>query len=144
MNRNSGIVVDVGTPSSEFQEWSSAQVRFHRFANLPYSLGQYVDSPIFTCSGKQWHLRLYPRSVVAGKVSIFLGNCVGSEIADLRFNINNSSGIQASGIRRYSDTNGNSGWLGNVSRKTVMESLVGGALVIEVFMRFNSKAQPPL
>ena len=105
MNRDSGIVVDVGTPSSEFQELSSAQVRFHGFANLSTDSDQYVDSSKFTCSGKQWRLRIFPGGHdggVAGKVSVFLA-CLDNEsiVADLRFNINNSSGsgIQVSGIK---------------------------------------------
>ena len=144
MNRDSGIVVDVGTPSSEFlQQWSFAQVRFHGFANLSTDSDQYVDSSKFTCSGKQWHFRIYPASA-PGKVSLYLCVNFGGEsitIPHLRFNINNSS-VQVSGLRRGSTASA-TGWLGVVSREKVMESLVGGALVIEVFMRFDSKAQPP-
>ena len=145
MNRDSGIVVDVGTPSSEFQEWSSAQVRFHGFANLSTAIDQYVNSSEFTFSGKQWRLRMYPGGydgAVAGTVSIFLASLNNeSSVADLRFNINKSA-IQVSGVECGSTASA-TGWLGVVSREKVMESLVGGALVIEVFMRFDSKAQPP-
>ena len=54
------IKVDVGTPPSGAEEWTSIVIRFHGFANLPTTRGEYVSSSEFSCFGHQWVLDLLP------------------------------------------------------------------------------------
>ena len=42
-------VVDVGTPPSGFEDWTTTMVRFHNFADLPTTKDEGIDSPKFTC-----------------------------------------------------------------------------------------------
>jgi len=54
-------VVDVGTPSDGMSdEWTTTVVRFHGFANLSTTRGQFVKSTKFSCFGHQWRLYIYP------------------------------------------------------------------------------------
>ena len=39
------IKVDVGTPPSNFEDWTTAEVRFHGFADLTTERDEPVESP---------------------------------------------------------------------------------------------------
>ena len=54
------IELDVGTPPNGFKDWTTALVRFHGFADLTTTRGEYVQSPKFSCFGHQWRLIIYP------------------------------------------------------------------------------------
>ena len=54
------IKVDVGTPPNGYEEWTTIQVRFHGFADLPTTRGGEIESPAFSCFGHQWELVLCP------------------------------------------------------------------------------------
>ena len=53
-------VVDVGSPSSNFEDWTTTNVRFHGFADITTEKGYRVVSPEFSCLGHQWRVVLYP------------------------------------------------------------------------------------
>ena len=70
-------VVDFGTPSPEFQEWSLAEIRYHGFVGLPVAVDRGVFSPEFTCLERQWHLSVLPdgnSSSDNGMISAYLFN----------------------------------------------------------------------
>ena len=56
----SSIKVHVGTPSSNFEDWTTAEVYFHGFADLTTTRDEAVVSPLFSCFGHQWRVDLYP------------------------------------------------------------------------------------
>ena len=53
-------VVDVGTPPSVFEDWTTTMVRFHNFADLPTTKDEGIDSPKFTCFRHDWSVRIFP------------------------------------------------------------------------------------
>ena len=56
----SSIKVHAGTPSSNFEEWTTAEVYFHGFADLSTVRGEYTKSPEFSCFGHKWKLGICP------------------------------------------------------------------------------------
>ena len=73
----SSIKVHVGTPSSNFEEWTTAEVYFHGFADLSTERDEPVVSPEFSCFGHKWRVILCPGGVVEsddGYVAVMLGN----------------------------------------------------------------------
>ena len=71
-------VIDVGRPSSDFGGWTTAEVRFHGFADLSTTRGEDVVSPEFACFGHKWVLDLYPGGIAGGSddgmVAVYLSN----------------------------------------------------------------------
>ena len=64
-------------------DWTTTVVRFHGFANLSTTRGEYVTSPEFSCFGHQWVLRLYPGGNATsqqGYVAVSLINCSNTSI----------------------------------------------------------------
>ena len=90
------VKVDVGTPTGDIKDWSTAEVRFHDFANLTTTIGECVLSPEFTCLGHQWQLKLYPggrHNADEGYASIKLSNfsCKDIEI-EYGFSLKDAAG----------------------------------------------------
>ena len=52
--------LDVGKKPSSGESWESFQILFHRFADLSSEVGEFFQSPKFTCNGHEWCLRIYP------------------------------------------------------------------------------------
>lgn len=52
--------IHAGTPAADFPLEESIVINFHDFANLTAEKGQCVNSPIFSCAGYKWKLRIYP------------------------------------------------------------------------------------
>ncbi|KAL7526436.1 hypothetical protein ACHAXR_001488, partial [Thalassiosira sp. AJA248-18] len=88
--------VGFGTPSNEFQEWETIPVYFHGFEGLDTSRGAFVDSPEFTCFGRQWTLRIYPGGRTDsddGVVSVYLRNMSEESIeVEYGFTVKKSDG----------------------------------------------------
>ena len=67
----------VGTPPGDFKGWTTTEVSFHGFPDLPTTTNECVRSPEFSCFGHQWELRLYPGGEVdttEGYIAIELCN----------------------------------------------------------------------
>eukprot|EP00985_Skeletonema_marinoi_P021380 scaffold13100_cov108-Skeletonema_marinoi.AAC.1 len=70
----------MGSPSSSDEEWGSAKILIHRFADLPSAVGQYTLSPEFTFNGHRWCIKVYPgghTEARAGCLSLYLQHCSG-------------------------------------------------------------------
>ena len=153
MSSRSVSIIDVGTPSSKFQSrdgWETAEVRFHGFAGLPSSgIDEYTRSSVFTCVGSQWCLEIYPGGdahSMPGFVPLYLRNMTDRNI-DVRFGFNvkdvdwqNNDESCVYGWKEFFprgdeddyDYHGDENF---ASRTTILNSLVGGALVVEIFMK---------
>eukprot|EP00578_Thalassiosira_sp_NH16_P010504 CAMPEP_0181111496 /NCGR_PEP_ID=MMETSP1071-20121207/19306_1 /TAXON_ID=35127 /ORGANISM="Thalassiosira sp., Strain NH16" /LENGTH=309 /DNA_ID=CAMNT_0023195393 /DNA_START=107 /DNA_END=1033 /DNA_ORIENTATION=+ len=149
-------IVDVGTPSPEFQGWERAEVRVHGFAELPVATRE--ESSEFTCLGHQWTLDITPgREDESGieMLALYLYNESNKIInAKFGFSIKDSDGRETAYIcDSYEfdclDDNGDLDdvwWNVNFAeRSTILKSLVEGTLVIEVQMRLADPTQtiPP-
>ena len=149
-------IVDVGTPSPEFQGWERAEVRFHGFAELPAESGLYEESFEFTCLGRQWTLDIYPGGDIEsdeGMVALDLNNMSNKGIhTKFRFSIKDSDGryretayahnsYKFEGLDVEGDDNEERIWcnVNFVKRSTILKYLVEGTLVIEVQMRLATK-----
>ena len=78
-------VIDVGTPPNclKSEVWKTTAVRFHGFANLSTTRGEYVASPEFSCLGHQWILMLFPGGRAESKegyAAVALGNRTNKSI----------------------------------------------------------------
>ena len=143
------IKVDVGTPPEGFKEWTTVDIRYHGFANLPTTREDYVESPEFSCLGHQWVLKLYPGGAydsTEGFVAVELVNVSDKSIkvqygysvrnADDKEVVHDTTDIDEFGASGGDD---NAWFLNNFAkRSTLMESLVEGSLVIEVRMKCMS------
>ena len=87
---------DVGTPPSGFHRWESAELCFHGFADLPTTLDNDMDSPVFLCLGHQWCLAVCPGGdaySAAGEVTVCLNSMSNESIeVDYLFTVKNSAG----------------------------------------------------
>mmetsp|Transcript_13569 Transcript_13569/g.29503 ORF Transcript_13569/g.29503 Transcript_13569/m.29503 type:complete len:408 (+) Transcript_13569:38-1261(+) len=160
MNRYSAVV-DVGRPSPEFQEFdresASAEVRFHDFAGLSTTLrghGFAVESPLFTCLGHQWLLRIYPGGDIAsaeGMVSLHLYNMSDRDIK-IRFDcsIKGARGSERFNMlprnfgSKSAPNNTNAKCSRNFAlRSKIRDSLIEGTLVIDVQMKQVEPSKTP-
>ena len=57
---SSSRVVDVGTPSNDFSGWTTTELRFHDYADLTTTRGEYEASPEFSSLGHEWRLVICP------------------------------------------------------------------------------------
>ena len=74
---NGSRIVHVGTPSSDFKEWTTTEVCFHNYADLSTETGEYEASPEFSCLGRQWKLYIHPggrENSSEGMVAVYLRN----------------------------------------------------------------------
>ena len=144
-------VVDVGTPSSNFEEdWTTTNVRFHGFADLSTTRGEEVESPEFACFGHNWELVIYPGGDDGsddGYVAVYLCNMSNPAIKiHWCYSIRDADGKEVvfrkpltdkfAGESDDGDDATNS--LGDsdfAKRSKLIKALVKGALIIEVRMR---------
>jgi len=143
------IALDVGTPPEGYKEWTHALVRFHGFANLPTTRDEYVESPEFSCFGHQWVLKLYPGgrdNSDEGYVAIGIVNRSNTSIKiQYCYSVRDADGkevmygTQAQAIKEFGacgSEDNNARCKSNFAlRLELLESLVDGALVIEVRMK---------
>jgi len=76
----STMKVDFGTPSTDFEEWFTTEVRFHGFADQTTETNVAVRSPDFLCLGHRWTVDICPGDNPSSnhdKVSIALNNNAG-------------------------------------------------------------------
>ena len=144
-------VVDVGTPSSNFEEdWTTTNVPFHGFADLSTTRGEEVESPEFACFGHNWELVIYPGGDDGsddGYVAVYLCNMSNPAIKiHWCYSIRDADGKEVvfrkpltdkfAGESDDGDDATNS--LGDsdfAKRSKLIKALVKGALIIEVRMR---------
>jgi len=140
---NMSIKVDIGIPPEGSKEWSTALFRFHGFANLPTTRGVSVSSPNFSCFGHQLALRLYPggsNTSSEGFVAVQLVNKSNTSIKiQYGYSVRDANGKEVV-HKAYVDNRefgpSNARCFKNFSkRSTIMNSLVGGSLVIELRMK---------
>ncbi|KAL7523410.1 hypothetical protein ACHAXR_000166, partial [Thalassiosira sp. AJA248-18] len=143
--------LDIGTPSSGFQEWEITPVHIHGFESLDATRGEFVESPEFACFGHQWHVRIFPggrRGSDDGMVSVVLSH-MSDESIEVEWGItvkklNGREVIKCDG-RSSTDTippNSLAGLANFAKRSVIMSSLVAGTLVVEVRMRCTNSTPP--
>ena len=125
---------------------ASATVRFDGFAGLPAERGECVDSEKFTCFGHEWRLELHPggnENSDEGMVSVYLFKEPEKSI-NIEYCICVKDCVDHKMIPSIFDTLGR-GYKNYALRSKIMDSLVDGALVIEVRMKLvdpTPKSQP--
>ena len=142
------IELDVGTPPNGFKDWTTALVRFHGFADLTTTRGEYVQSPKFSCFGHQWRLIIYPggeEDSREGYVGVNLSNFSNKSI-EIRYGLSVRDADDV--VRRYVSETSEFGAFGSedyvpwvmqtLPRDQIMESLVDGSFIIEVRMKLPS------
>ena len=141
-------IIDVGTPTANFQGWDTAEVRY--FANHLPIIGQGIKSPIFTCLGKEWRLKVKPggarSSQVSDRVAIYLINVSNTSIhINYSIIVKDSNGREVVGCRPFFISSHNFRPRGSMSdnigiknfakRSNILQSLVDGTLVLGVQMQ---------
>jgi hypothetical protein len=136
----------MSNPHRAVQTSVTTTVHFVGFAGLPAERGAYAESEVFKCFGNEWQLVMYPgghERADEGMVSVYLVNmssksinveygfsvkdCVKTKMRPCNFDpVGSTSGCEA---RNY------------VLRSEIMDSLVDGALVIEVQMKLINPTQ---
>ena len=140
----------VGKPSLCRDGWTRTEVCFHGFSDLSTTRGEEVESPEFSCFGRQWTLALYPGGDVGsadGYVAIDLG-IMSNEAIKIQYgySIRDAAGKEVVHIEPLTkefdafdpddDDVVNSWGYGNFALwSELMDALVGGALIIEVRMK---------
>lgn len=142
--------VDVGTPSPDFQEWATTEVRYHGFADLPAAKAKmkggpdYTTSPGFTCLGRQWDLTVYPGGHPDsgdGMISIYLLNRSDKGIKiKYCLCVRGPTGNDVICLSSPQSFFGPRGFPGHGSanfahRSNFMDSLVDGSLIVDVRMK---------
>ena len=153
----------VGTPSSDFKEWTATEVGFHKFADLTTTRDEYEESPEFSSLGHQWTLVLVPGGEednlilpgdVEEMVEVYLLNVSDESIKiEYGYSVKDAAGKEV--VHKKPKTVEFAAWLnsgGNnmrgykhfAKRSKMMKSLVNGSLVIEVRMRIvdTNKSAP--
>lgn len=133
-----------GTQPTNFQEWESTKVYCHGFVSLAARRGARVESPDFTCLGNQWSLWVYPYGhspAPIDSVGVYLASRSNRSVKiDFGFSVRDNN-LKEVTTRRYHfhfDRNGKSnGYSCFAARSKMMECLIDGALVIEVYMRLK-------
>jgi len=141
--------VDVGTPPENFEGWTTINVCFHGFANLPTTRDEYVRSPQFSCFGHQWQLKLYPGGYEhsdEGCVTVDFVNRSNTSIKiQYGYSIRDADGKEV--VHSEPETfefaalgseNNAWGFANFAKRSALMDLLVQGSLVIEVRMKLPS------
>ena len=145
------IKVDVGTPPSNFEDWTTAEVRFHGFADLTTERDEPVESPEFSCLGHQWRVDLYPGgdehsndgyvavrlSNMTNKKSIIIEWCcivrdaASKEIVYHEPETDQFGGVGDDGVLNY--------WGQSTcdlcKRSALLDALIEGTLIIDVRMK---------
>ena len=143
----SSIKVHVGTPSSNFEEWTTAEVYFHGFAALPSERGESTKSPGFSCFGHKWRVYLYPGGhgdSDDGMVAVYLCNRTKKAIKiQWRLSVRNAAGKEVvSAVEPRTNVldglGGNRPGRGHsnfANLSVLMDALVEGSLIVEVRMK---------
>ena len=155
---NGSRIVHVGTPSSDFKEWTTTEVCFHNFADLSIETDEYEESPEFSSLGHEWGLEIYPGgSDVSseGMVAITMSNMSSDESIKVEYGYSVKDDAGKEVVYKKPHINefaacGSSGHncrlTNNFSKRSkIMKSLVNGSLVIELRMRLvdKNKSTPP-
>jgi hypothetical protein len=144
----------MGTPPPDYDGgWVTHTVHCHGFESLSAEEAEFVDSPEFEGIGNRWFLMIYPggdTSAARGMVSLYLYNKSNKAIEiDFGFSVYDGNGKQVAYNRKKTPhnftVNGGCGWKTFAKRSTLLNSLVNGALVIEVHMKLTTptKSVPP-
>lgn len=118
------------------------KVHFDGFAGLPAQRDEAVLSEEFTCLGNNWYLQIYPggeADAEEGMVSVFLWNMSTKKRVNICF------GFSVEDCIEYKmDDDGDHSWgeINFAMRSKVIDSLVDGALVIEVHMKLVDRTKP--
>jgi hypothetical protein len=144
---NAPASVHVGTPPPDFNEWTTTKVYYHGFPSLSTVRNVGVDSPEFMALGNSWRLKLYPggrSSSNTGWVSIKLDNRSNKSIdIGCGFIIKNGNGTEVANNQRSTPitfgpvgaANSSCVLFNFAKRSTIIDSLVDGTLVVEVYMK---------
>ena len=157
------IKVDVGTPPRDYEDWTTIQVRFHRFADLSTTRGAEIESPAFSCFGHQWALVLCPGGSTipeSPEGCVAVNFCWKSPTYSSSIKIQYGYGVrdkdykEADGSDKFvhdstfsqkfapvdTETSAFTRWITPdfAKRSNLMNALVGGTLVIEVRMKHTS------
>ena len=104
---SSSRVVDVGTPPTNFSGWTTTEVRFHNFANLTTTRGEYKASPEFSSLGHEWILDIYPggkEDSAEGYVAINLCNMSNKSIkVEFGYNVKDAAGQEVVHMKPSTD-----------------------------------------
>ena len=139
------IKVDVGTPPSNFEDWTTAEVRFHGFADLSTA----TISPVFSCFGHNWLVEIYPggeEDSVDGYVAVRLCNmsnssikiqwCISVRDADGKEVVHLGPDTRELGACDPHHSHQNSrGYRNFATRSELLDALIEGTLIIEVRMK---------
>jgi len=142
--------VDVGTQwTNKFGGWTTTEVCFYGFANLPTTRGEKVISPEILCFGHQWALAIYPGGRAEsdeGRVAVALANMTDASIKiQYGYCVKDVHGncvpphkpqtieLEAVGSRHSGRCSNNF-----AKRSTIMDLLVDGSLIIELRMKLPS------
>ena len=141
-------IVNVGTPPpQDFEDWTTREIRFHGFANLPTTRGECVESPEFSCLGHQWRLDIFPGgrdNSTEGYVAIRLCNMTDTGIKiQYGFSVRDADGIEVAHCKSTKEftavgSNAGNAWGMSIERSTLLDALVEGSLIIEVRMKPTS------
>ena len=155
MGKSTTTIIDVGTPTANFQGWDMAEIRYHNFANHLPTIGQGIKSPIFTCLGCHWILKVKPGGARSSKVldrhvAVYLIN-----VSDTSIHINYSiivkdlNGREVVSCRPFfisshkfeprGSMSDNIGIKNFAKRSNILQSLVTGTLVLGVQMQLAGR-----
>ena len=121
----------------------TTKIHFDGFSDLPAQRGDSVSSETFTCLGNKWRLEIFRggyASVGEGMVSVFLDNLSEKKIyIGYSFSVKDckESQVVEAIFNPAGGGDGNNSWgeLNFSKLSKIMNSLVDGALVIEVYMK---------
>jgi hypothetical protein len=125
----------------------TTKVHFDGFAGLPAQRDEEVLSEEFTCLGNSWYLQIYPGGdayAEEGMVSVYLYNMSHKRITiECGISVEDCVEVEmASAIFDLMDDDGAWGDTNFAMRSKVIDSLVDGALVIEVHMKLVDRTKP--
>jgi hypothetical protein len=139
--------VHVGTPPPDFNEWTTTKVYYHGFLALSAVQNVCEDSSEFMALGNPWRVQLYPggrNHSETGYVAIYLDN-QSNESIDMNFGFSIKDGKgkqvatkQPSNPSTFGPVDGplsGKGWSNFAERTTIIDSLVDGTLVVEVYLK---------
>ena len=152
MSGSSARIVHVGTPPSDFEAWATTEVCFHKFADLPMTKDEGVDSE-FTCFDHIWKVEIYPGGEGGsdeGNVAVDLSHMsVDGGISVTYFiSVRDSTGKEVShgepsGPKQFDPYNeeefmaDSCTFIDFAKYSTMIDALVDGTLIIEVRMRLK-------
>jgi hypothetical protein len=126
----------------------TTSVHFVGFAGLPAQRGERVKSEKFTCFGNEWKLLICPgghQCADEGMVSVFLYNMSSKSInVEIGLSVKGCVNMQMQQHIFLPVGTANSAWgyTNYVLRSKIMDSLVDGALVIEVNLKHINPPTP--